>query len=42
MTYVITGPCTGVKDKACAGECPVDCIYEAADALHPPRRVRRL
>ena len=30
MTYVITGPCTGVKDKACAGECPAGCIYEAS------------
>jgi NAD-dependent dihydropyrimidine dehydrogenase PreA subunit len=28
MTDVITGPCTGVKDKTCAGECPVGCIYE--------------
>ena len=26
MTYVITGPCTGVKDKTCAGECPVGAI----------------
>jgi len=22
MTYVITEPCIGVKDKACVGECP--------------------
>ena len=35
MTYVITGPCTGVKDKACAGECPVDCIYEASGCSTP-------
>jgi NAD-dependent dihydropyrimidine dehydrogenase PreA subunit len=28
MTYVITGPCTGVKDKTCAGECPAGSIYE--------------
>ena len=28
MTYVITGPCTGVKDKACAGECPAGSIYQ--------------
>src|SRR6266545_7438288 len=34
MTYVITGPCTGVKDKACAGECPVDCIYEGQRMLY--------
>ena len=43
MTYTICEPCIDVKDKACVDECPVDCIYEgAADALHPPRRVRRL
>ncbi len=28
MTYV------GVKDKACAGECPVDCIYEGQRMLY--------
>lgn len=28
MAYVITEPCKGVKDKACVGVCPVDCIYE--------------
>ncbi len=43
MTYVIALPCVDVKDLACVEECPVDCIYEGeADALHPPRRVRRL
>ena len=26
MTDVIAEPCTGVKDKACAGECPVEAI----------------
>ena len=36
MTYVITGPCTGVKDKTCAGECPVDCTCEGERMLHPP------
>ena len=30
MTDVIAEPCTGVKDKACAGECPAGCIYEAS------------
>ena len=35
MTYVITGPCTGVKDKACAGECPAGCIYEASGCSTP-------
>jgi ferredoxin len=28
MPFVITDPCVGVKDKACVGVCPVDCIYE--------------
>lgn len=28
MTYVITSACVDVKHKACAAECPVDCIYE--------------
>lgn len=28
MPFVITEPCVGVKDKACVGVCPVDCIYE--------------
>ncbi|MGH2690664.1 MAG: ferredoxin, partial [Actinomycetota bacterium] len=28
MTYVICEPCTGVKDRSCVDECPVDCIYE--------------
>jgi hypothetical protein len=27
MTYVIAGPCIGVKDTACVGTCPVDCIH---------------
>ena len=37
MTDVIAEPCTGVKDKACAGECPVDCICEGERMLciHP-------
>ena len=28
MPFVITSPCINVKDKACVGVCPVDCIYE--------------
>lgn len=28
MPFVITEPCVGVKDKACTGVCPVDCIYD--------------
>jgi NAD-dependent dihydropyrimidine dehydrogenase PreA subunit len=34
MTYVITQPCTDIKDKACIDECPVDCIYEGGRALY--------
>lgn len=28
MPFVITQACVGVKDKACTGVCPVDCIYD--------------
>jgi hypothetical protein len=35
MTCVIAGPCTGVRDKACAGECPAGCIYEASGCPAP-------
>jgi ferredoxin len=28
MTYVITEPCIGVKDKSCVSVCPSDCIHE--------------
>jgi Fe-S-cluster-containing hydrogenase component 2 len=37
MTYVIAGPCLGVKDKACAGDCPAGCICEGERMLciHP-------
>jgi hypothetical protein len=40
MTYVIAQPCIDVKDKACAGECPVDCICEGERMLciHPGER----
>ena len=27
MTYVITEPCIGTKDKSCIDVCPVDCIH---------------
>ncbi len=30
MTYIITEPCVGVKDKACIEVCPVDCIHDQA------------
>mgnify|MGYP003348166495 CR=1 FL=1 len=29
MAYVITEPCIGTKDTACADVCPVDCIHPA-------------
>lgn len=31
MTYVITEPCIGCKDKSCVSVCPVDCIHEGED-----------
>lgn len=31
MTYVITEPCIGTKDTACADVCPVDCIHPRKD-----------
>lgn len=34
MPYVITTKCVDVKDRSCAQECPVDCIYEGARALY--------
>lgn len=28
MTYVVTKPCLGTKDKSCIEVCPVDCFYD--------------
>ena len=28
MAFVVVEPCIDVKDGACVGVCPVDCIYE--------------
>jgi NAD-dependent dihydropyrimidine dehydrogenase PreA subunit len=28
MTYVVTKPCLGTKDKSCVEVCPVDCFYD--------------
>ena len=28
MTYVITEPCMGCKDRSCVPVCPCDCIHE--------------
>jgi NAD-dependent dihydropyrimidine dehydrogenase PreA subunit len=27
MSYVITKPCIGTKDRSCVEVCPVDCFY---------------
>jgi NAD-dependent dihydropyrimidine dehydrogenase PreA subunit len=40
MTYVITEPCIGTKDRSCVDVCPVDCIHDDGDAdkmlyIHP-------
>ncbi len=34
MTYVIAQPCVDLKDRACVGECPVDCIYEGQRKMY--------
>ena len=31
MTYVITEPCIGTKDRSCVDVCPVDCIHDEGD-----------
>lgn len=28
MTYTITEPCIGTKDRSCIDVCPVDCIHD--------------
>lgn len=33
MAYVVTSPCIGTKDGACAKVCPVSCFYDAGDML---------
>jgi Fe-S-cluster-containing hydrogenase component 2 len=30
---VVTSPCIGTKDGACAKVCPVNCFYDAGDML---------
>ena len=32
MTYTITDPCIGTKDRSCIDVCPVDCIHDDGDA----------
>ncbi len=34
MAYIITEPCIGTKDTACADVCPVDCIHPAPGEAH--------
>src|SRR5256885_15616446 len=31
MTYIITQPCIGTKDRSCVDVCPVDCIHDDGD-----------
>ena len=31
MTYMITSPCIGTKDRSCVDVCPVDCIHDDGD-----------
>jgi ferredoxin len=31
MTYVVTEPCIGRKDRSCVEVCPVDCFYDYVD-----------
>ncbi|MCB0340094.1 MAG: ferredoxin family protein [Bdellovibrionales bacterium] len=31
MTYVVTQPCIGTKDRSCVEVCPVDCFYDIRD-----------
>jgi ferredoxin len=31
MTYTITEPCIGTKDRSCVDVCPVDCIHDEGD-----------
>jgi ferredoxin len=33
MTYVITDPCIGTKDRSCVDVCPVDCIHDDGDEV---------
>ncbi len=34
MSYVVSEPCIGVKDKACVDVCPADCFYEDESQLY--------
>ena len=32
MTYVVSEPCIGTKDRSCVEVCPVDCFYNYPSA----------
>ena len=34
MTFVITEPCLGEKNKSCLDVCPVDCIHDGGDMFY--------
>ncbi len=34
MTFVITEPCLGEKNRACVDVCPVDCIHDGGDMFY--------
>lgn len=34
MTYVVTKPCIGTKDRSCVEVCPVDCFYDICDKAY--------
>ena len=34
MAFIICEPCVEVKDSACVGVCPVDCIHEGTDQFY--------
>jgi len=31
--HVVTSPCIGTKDGACAKVCPIECFYDAGELL---------
>ncbi|MCB0358395.1 MAG: ferredoxin family protein [Bdellovibrionales bacterium] len=36
MTYIVTQPCIGTKDRSCVEVCPVDCFYD-----HPSEELNK-
>ena len=33
MTYIVTEPCIGTKDRSCIDVCPTDCFYDLGEHL---------